>query len=172
MGFLPGPIAMMSYKKKFFGKNYAHLIHAVLREAKHWGLSDLEIMGSFLSDRNSCQMCLSDHKAVASQMLDPAIIQAVLENHSTAPISNKLKVCLDLLEKLAQAPETLTAEDFLPLKTEGLSHAAIEEVMLVALVFCSINRIVDALGFELAPHPDKVGKFLHKRGYKLASLPG
>ena len=29
-----------------------------------------------------------------------------------------------------------------------------------------------AFDFELAPHPDKVGKFLFKNGYKMAALPG
>lgn len=171
MGYIPGPIAMMSYKKKFFGKKYAQLIHLGLREAKHWELAELEIMGTFLSHRNACHICLSDHSAVVSQVLDPTTMQAILDNHHTAPISNKLKCSLDLLEKIALRPDDLVSEDFLPLKVEGLSHAAIKEVLWVALIFCSMNRISDALGFELAPEAEKVGKFLFKRGYKLASLP-
>lgn len=172
MGFVPGPIAMMSYKKKFFGKGFSQLVHAGLREAKHWKWVDLEIMGAFVSHRNTCKICLSDHIAVASQVIDPAKMQLILDDHHTAPISQKMKLSLDLLEKLAQTPENLGKEDFIPLKEQGLSQEAIEEVMLVALIFCTINRISDALDFELSPDPEKVGKFLFTRGYKLASLPG
>jgi uncharacterized peroxidase-related enzyme len=172
MGFIPGPILLLSYRKGFFGHSFSRLIHQVLRKAEHWTLAELELMGAFLSSCNSCQMCLSDHRAVASQAMDPALAEAVLNDYHTAPIDKRMRSTLTFLEKLALHPETVTSTDLQAMRENGLSPEAITEAAEVCMIFASMNRIVDAFGFEIGPDPVKAGQFLLKNGYKVACLRG
>ena len=172
MGYVPGPILMLSYRKRFFGRPYSRLIHQVLRKAEHWSLAELELMAAFISDRNSCQMCLSDHRTVASLAGDTALAESVLKDYRSAPISESLRSTLAFLEKLAITPGSLAKADLQPMLDSGLSEAAIVEAAEVCMIFATMNRIVDAFGFEIGPKPDKAGRFLLKNGYQVACLKG
>lgn len=172
MGYIPGPILLLSYRKKFFGKPFSQLIQEVMRKADHWTLAELELMGAFVSSCNACKMCLSDHTAVAKQAMDPELMDAVLTDYTTAPIDERLRSALEFLEKLALHPEKLTAADLQPMRANGLSAEAIAEAAEVCMIFATMNRIVDAFGFEIGPDPSKSGEFLFKNGYGVACLKG
>ena len=172
LGFLPGPILILSYRKRFLGKYFSRLIHQVLRKAKYWSIAELELFGAFVSAKNACQMCTSDHQAVASQAMESSVIKAVLEDYKTAPINELLRVTLAFLEKLSLQPHELTHEDIQPMKDLGLSNEAVVEAAEVCMTFAIMNRLVDAFGFEVGGSPEKTGSFLFKNGYKIASLMG
>ena len=172
MGFVPGPISLLSYRKSFFGKGFSLYIHEVLRFSKHWTLAELEMFGAFISKSNSCHTCASDHKAVAANAMDVETLTAVLDDYKTAPVSDKIKAVLGFLEKLSLQPDLLSKEDILELKSHGLSHEAIEEAAHVVAVFAIINRLADSFDFKMAPNAGKVGRFLFKNGYKKACLAG
>lgn len=172
LGFLPGPILILSYRKRFLGKHFSRLIHQVLRKAEHWNIAELELFGAFISAKNACQMCTSDHQAVASQAMKSSLIKAVLEDYENAPIDEQLRMTLAFLEKLTLQPHELACEDLQPMKDIGLSDEAIVEAVEVCMIFAIMNRLVDALGFEVGGNPEKTGDFLFKNGYKIASLMG
>lgn len=172
MGYVPGPILLLSYRKRFFGKHFSRLIHQILRKAEHWSVAELEMMGAFVSSKNSCQMCLSDHQAVASQVMDDSLLHAVLHDYQSAPIDERLRTTFAFLEQLTLHPEALSADDLRPMLSAGLSQAAIAEAAEVCMVFAIMNRLVDAFGFEIGPNPAKAGKFLFKNGYEVACLKG
>ncbi|MEN0050199.1 MAG: hypothetical protein AAF806_24250 [Bacteroidota bacterium] len=172
LGFLPGPILILSYRKRFLGKHFARLIHQVLRKAKHWSVAELELFGAFVSAKNACQMCTSDHQAVASQAMDVSVIKTVLEDYKNAPVGEHLRVTLAFLEKLSLQPHKLTYADLQPMKDIGLSNEVIVEAAEVCMTFAIMNRLVDAFGFEVGGNPEKTGSFLFKNGYKIASLMG
>lgn len=172
MGTVPGPISALSYRRDFFGKDYAIWIHEVLRSAEHWTLGELEVMGAFISYKNACKYCLRDHIAVAENAMAPEIIVQVMKDYTRAEISPQLKATLGYLEKLTLNPQSLTQSDLQPLWDAGISKAAAQEASQVCAVFSTMNRLADAFDFELAPKPEKVGKFLFKNGYSMASLKG
>ena len=172
MGFLPGPIAVLSYRRSFFGKYFEVWLQQALRKAKHWSVGEIELIGAFVSSKNACQYCTSDHRAVAKMALDVTVIDAVLEDYRSAPIDERMKVTLAFLERLSQSPAALSVADLEPLRQAGLNDEAIEEAMHICAVFCTINRLADAFDFEMAPDPEKVGRFLYKNGYGMSSLRG
>ena len=93
----------------------------------------------------------------------------MLEDWRTAPIDPKLRATVGFLEKLTLAPADVRPADLEPLRTAGVSDAAIEDAIQVCVLFNIYDRIADALGFEL-PGPDGYaasGRSLLRRGYLL-----
>ncbi len=95
------------------------------------------------------------------------VTRAVLDDWCIAPIDKKLRAALSLIEKLTLRPDQIEPGDIDALRAEGLSDEAIEDVIHVTVVFNMIDRIADALGFEI-PTPTgfaKMADVLLKRGY-------
>lgn len=172
MGEVPGPIAVMSYRRQFFGKHFAPWLNQAMRKMKHWTVGEVELMAAFVSKNNECQYCYGDHVAVAKNVYEEKLVMAIIEDIDTAPIEAKLKVTLQFLQKLTVNPSALTKNDIAPLREVGLSNDAIQEAVQVCGAFSVVNRLADAFDFELSSQPAKVGRFLFKNGYGMASVKG
>lgn len=96
------------------------------------------------------------------------MVKAALADYKTAPLDEKLRATLALLEKVTLAPSEVTAADVAPALAAGVTRAAIEEALWVAYVFAIFNRMADALSFALLPPETlpKVARMLLRRGYK------
>jgi alkylhydroperoxidase family enzyme len=91
----------------------------------------------------------------------------VVENYRTAPIDEKLRAMLGLLETFTLHPEQLSASHVLEVLSAGVTREAIRDAFYVAFLFNALDRLADTLGWEL---PDqsyyaKAGQFLLKKGY-------
>lgn len=95
-------------------------------------------------------------------------MQHVLADYKTAPIDEKLRATLALLEKMTLAPDTLTSEDVRPVLARGVTREALVDAFYVAFLFNTYDRLADTLGWELPDrrYYSKAGKFLLKRGYR------
>lgn len=91
----------------------------------------------------------------------------VLADYRTARIPGRLQAMLAFVEKLTVTPEEVGPADVLALRSAGLSDEAIEDAVHVTANFAVINRIADALGFELASPKalTRYADFLLQRGY-------
>ena len=101
-------------------------------------------------------------------MLGEAVTEAVLADWRTAPIDEKLRAMLGFIEKLTLRPDEVGPDDVRPLLAAGLSESAIEDAIHVCAAFNVIDRIADALDFEVV---SKEGfrvstKALLTRGYE------
>jgi uncharacterized peroxidase-related enzyme len=96
-----------------------------------------------------------------------ALIQAVLADYRTAPISEKLRAMLGFLEKLTFRPAEVGPEDAASLRAAGLSDEEIESALHVCTLFNVINRVADSLGFEEADRRgyERSGRRLLSVGY-------
>jgi alkylhydroperoxidase family enzyme len=100
---------------------------------------------------------------------DGDLVQAVLDDWRTAPISEPLRATLGFLKKLTLAPAELTPADADAVRDLGVSDAALADAIYVCTLFCIIDRMADTLNFYL---PDQKGynqdaASLLKRGYKM-----
>jgi alkylhydroperoxidase family enzyme len=91
----------------------------------------------------------------------------VVENYRTAPIDEKLRAVLGLLETFTLHPEQLHASHVRDVLDAGVTREAIRDAFYVAFLFNTYDRLADTLGWEL---PDqryyaKAGQFLLKKGY-------
>ena len=73
------------------------------------------------------------------------MVQAVLDDWHNAPIDEKLRMTLGLLEKVTLSPAKVSSADIDPLLQAGISKHAIEDALLVCACFNIISRIADAL---------------------------
>jgi alkylhydroperoxidase family enzyme len=94
---------------------------------------------------------------------------AVIEDYRTAPIDEKLRAMISLLETFTQRPDELTPADVRAVLATGVSREAIRDAFYVAFLFNTYDRLADTLGWELPEdrYYGKAGSFLLKKGYKL-----
>ncbi len=96
--------------------------------------------------------------------MDPELVSAVLEDASQAPVSARLRAALEIAEAITRDPGGSYSDLLGRARDAGLDDAAIEDLANVAFHFNFINRVADALDFEL-PTADKVpllAKFLDR----------
>jgi uncharacterized peroxidase-related enzyme len=174
-GYVPGPMAVMSYRRDFFGKYFASILQMAMRRARAWRVGDVELFAAFVSQQNQCTYCIGDHTAVAVLALnDRDLIQVALANWRSAPVTEPRRAMLGFLEKLSLHPSTLEDHDIQRLRDVGLTDQAIEEAIRVCFAFTIVNRLADALDFEVPSDAStqKAARMLFMAGYGRSSLPG
>ena len=73
------------------------------------------------------------------------MVEAVLEDWHTAPLDEKVRVTLGLLEKVTLTPGEVGPPDVAPLRAAGVNEQAIKDALVVCALFNIIDRMADAL---------------------------
>jgi alkylhydroperoxidase family enzyme len=96
------------------------------------------------------------------------ILDDRLNKLDEAEISVAARAVLPLLEKFTSEHDNLTAADISAVREQGVSDEAINDAFYVAYLFNIINRMADALRFEIGSQADfdKSTKSLLGRGYR------
>jgi alkylhydroperoxidase family enzyme len=91
----------------------------------------------------------------------------VLDDWRTAPIDEKLRATLGLIEALTLSPEAVGPEDVARVRQAGVSNAALRDAVYVCALFNTIDRISDALDFAVLSTDGfrKAAKLLLRFGY-------
>jgi alkylhydroperoxidase family enzyme len=84
-----------------------------------------------------------------------------------APINEKLRAMLGLLERSTLHPEELSANHVRAVIATGVTHEAIRDAFYVGFLFNTYDRLADTLGWELPVEGYylKAGRRLLKKGY-------
>ena len=96
-------------------------------------------------------------------------MKPILEDYRTAPIDEKLRAMIELLETFSMRPGEIAPADVRVVLDTGVSREAIRDAFYVAFLFNTYDRLADTLGWELPEdrYYPKAGKFLLKQGYRL-----
>jgi alkylhydroperoxidase family enzyme len=96
-------------------------------------------------------------------------IRPVLDDYRSAPIDEKLRAMLGLLETFTMRPEQLGPNDVRAVLDVGVTREAIRDAFYVAFLFNVYDRLADTLGWELPQdgYYAKAGQFLLKKGYSV-----
>jgi len=78
--------------------------------------------------------------------LDPALVDALEKDYTTAPISAQERVMLDYVVKITRDATKVWKDDHERLRAAGFDDKAILQITLIASWFNYINRVADALG--------------------------
>jgi alkylhydroperoxidase family enzyme len=102
-------------------------------------------------------------------VLGEELTQAVFADPDTAPISPQLKAALALVRKLTLSPEEVRADDIRVTLKAGVSEDGVLDVLYVCFAFNLIDRVSDALGFDLMDEGGyrQAAQALLRFGYKL-----
>ncbi|MEM7153068.1 MAG: hypothetical protein AAF799_09500 [Myxococcota bacterium] len=106
--------------------------------------------------------------------IDQAVVDAVLEDHRTAPIEEPVRAALELVYRLTTEPDSFGPEHIEAALEAGLDERAIHEAMYVCFAFNVIDRLADAFEFEIhdATHQGITARMLGRLGYWPSALPG
>jgi uncharacterized peroxidase-related enzyme len=132
-----------------------------------------ELIAAYTSNLNNCKYCASTHGAIARHQLgkDSKIVQEVLSNPDTAPISSKLKALLKIASKVQQDGKKVGAAEIDMAKKEGATDKEIHDTVLITAAFCMYNRYVDGLATWAPEDPsvyDQIGRQRASEGYLTA----
>jgi hypothetical protein len=93
----------------------------------------------------------------------------VFADPGTAPIAPRLRAALGLVRKLTLSPEEVGAGDVRAVLSAGVSEDAVRDAVYVCFAFNLIDRVSDALGFDLMDEKGyrRGARVLLRVGYKL-----
>ena len=94
---------------------------------------------------------------------------SVIKDYRTAPIDERVRATLRLLETFTLRPDDIGPSDVRAVLATGVTREMIRDAFYVAFLFNTYDRLADTLGWELPDQPyyAKAGKFLLKKGYQL-----
>ena len=94
-------------------------------------------------------------------------MKPVLDDYRTAPIDEKLRAMLALLEIFTLRPDEIGGSDVRTALAAGVTREQIRDAFYVAFLFNTYDRLADTLGWELPEegYYAKAGQFLLKKGY-------
>ncbi|HET6172760.1 MAG TPA: hypothetical protein VFD90_09145 [Gaiellales bacterium] len=100
-------------------------------------------------------------------MYGAEVLDDRLDNLDQAEISAGARAMLPLLEQFTLDHEGITAADVARVRDAGVGDEAIVDAFTVAYLFNIINRMADALRFEIGSQAefDSAAKVLLGRGY-------
>jgi uncharacterized peroxidase-related enzyme len=78
--------------------------------------------------------------------LDEALIEALKQDYTTAPITEQERVMLDYVVKLTKDATKVWKDDHDRLRAAGFDDKGILQITLIASWFNYINRVADGLG--------------------------
>jgi alkylhydroperoxidase family enzyme len=99
--------------------------------------------------------------------LGGGITKRIIDDYRTAPIDEKLRAMLGLIETFMMHPGELTPEKVRGVLATGVTREGIRDAFYVAFLFNTYDRLADTLGWELPDqrYYDKAGQFLLRKGY-------
>lgn len=164
---LPDAARVAFYHSGFVGPTFGAWTQTVMRGPSEWSVAERELMAAMVARWNSCTFCTGAHRAIAIRGLDPAVVDACLTDHNTAPIAEPLRATLGFLEAMTRDPEKLSAAHTRTALHAGVTHAQLVDAAAVAALFNVITRYADALDFAIPTRRefDKAAGMMLKRGY-------
>lgn len=78
--------------------------------------------------------------------MNEALIEALKQDYTTAPITEQERVMLDYVVKLTKDATKVWKDDHDRLRAAGFDDKAILQITLIASWFNYINRVADSLG--------------------------
>lgn len=163
----PDAARVAFYHRNFAGPELNAWTQRAMRGKSEWSVAERELMAAMVAQWNSCPFCVGAHSSVAVHGMEPATVQAALEDYSTAPVPDKLRAMLRFLEKMTREPDELDADDAGSVMAAGVTRSQLTDAVAVATLFNIITRYANALDFELPTDKEfaRSSGILLKRGY-------
>lgn len=164
---LPDAARVAFYHKNFFSAPLGAWTQAAMRGPSAWSVGERELMAAMVAKWNSCAFCVGAHGAVAAKTMTRPVVDAVLADFRSAPITEPLKGALAFLEIMTLRPMALSADSAREALRSGLTTADLKDAAAIAALFNIITRYADALNFAMptASEFDRAADMLLKRGY-------
>jgi uncharacterized peroxidase-related enzyme len=166
---LPDAARVAFYHKDFFSAPLGAWTQTAMRGPSAWSIGERELMAAMVAKWNSCAFCVGAHGAVAAKTMTRPVVDAVLADFRSAPITEALKGALEFLQIMTLRPMELSVDHASEALRSGVTNDALQDAAAVAALFNIIARYTDALDFAMptAAEFDRAADMLLKRGYAL-----
>jgi uncharacterized peroxidase-related enzyme len=143
----PGITGPMRFRPET-AKPLNELADVLLRGPHSLTRGERELIAAHVSGLNECEFCCASHSAFAAAQLDGgmSVVDRVLADVDTAPVSAKLRALLRIASAVRDDGRTVTPELVAGARAEGATDVEIHDTVLIAAAFCMFNRYVDGLG--------------------------
>lgn len=168
---VPGIRSLVMFRPES-GQYLYELAQVLLRGESPLSEVERELIAAYVSSRNDCTFCMSSHAAVARYLFKDKkqIVDFVLQDYKSAPISNKLKTLLTIADKVQINGKKVLPEDVEEARKHGAVDRDIHDTVLIAATFSMFNRYVDGLASFTPMDPkvyEEMGVRLGEKGYVL-----
>ncbi|NOX74215.1 MAG: peroxidase [Alphaproteobacteria bacterium] len=140
-------------------------LEGILRAEGEFSIGERELIAAYVSGLNACTFCYGSHR-VYSEVFGIArgVVDALLVDIDTAPVTQNLKPVMRYVKKLTVLPSKMVQGDADAVFEAGWSEAALYEAVQVCAAFNLMNRIVEGVGvtFDYDQH-DEVRRELRNR---------
>ncbi|MGQ0741057.1 MAG: carboxymuconolactone decarboxylase family protein [Alphaproteobacteria bacterium] len=139
----------------------------LMRGPSPLSIGERELIAAYVSGLNACTYCHGVHGVTAAAFgMEQNVLQALLDNIETAPVSDKIKPVLHYVRKLTVLPSRLTMADADAVFAAGWDDRALYDAVSVCALFNFMNRLVEGIGITAGPEYFRLsGERLHKGGY-------
>ena len=109
---VPGIRSLVMFRPET-GKYLYELAQVLLRDESPLTPAERELIAAHVSERNNCMFCMSSHAAAARELFkeERDVVDSVITNVATAPVSPKMKTLLNIAGKVQQNGKNVTPED-------------------------------------------------------------
>ena len=168
---VPGIRSLVMFRPET-GKPLYELAQVLLRDPSPLTPAERELIATHVSSRNDCMFCMSSHAAAARELFgsESEVVDCVIQNVSTAPVTEKMKALLNIAGKVQISGKAVTAEDVAVARKHGATDRDIHDTVLIAAAFCMFNRYVDGLASYTPMNFEEyvpMGKRMATMGYVL-----
>ena len=166
---LPGIVGLFAFKPETAATIRA-FTQQLLRGPSSLTPGEREMIAAVVSRRNECRFCAMSHTAAAEQVTgDPELVEAVIRDPASAPVSERMRTLLVVASKVQSSGLDVTADDIAAARAAGASDDDLHDTVLVAAAFCMFNRYVDGLAANTPTDPamyEMMGRELAENGYR------
>lgn len=168
---VPGIRSLVMFRPET-GKPLYELAQVLLRNESPLTPAERELIATHVSDRNECVFCASSHAAAARELFgdERKVVDCVIVDVDSAPISAKMKALLKIAGKVQQSGKSVLPEDIAEARKHGAGDRDIHDTVLIAATFSMFNRYVDGLA-SLTPTDPKAYEEMGKRMSTLGYVP-
>jgi uncharacterized peroxidase-related enzyme len=164
----PGITAGYNYRPET-ASPMRELAQVLLHGPSSLSRGERELIAAYVSVLNDCHFCRASHSAAAARHLgDASLVQRVMADFKSAPISPKIKALLTIAEKVQQDGKLVTAVEIRAARAAGATDLEIHDTVLITAAFCMYARYVDGLDTWQPDDPEvyaQIGRRLADEGY-------
>lgn len=143
---LPGIRALLAFSPATAAP-IGELANLMLRTNEGLTMVERELIAAHVSYLNDCFYCHESHGAIAVCYLDgdKELVEKVKKDHLNAPVSDKLKALLTIAGNVQKGGMYVTKDQVYNARLSGATDKDIHDTVLIAAMFCMMNRYVDGL---------------------------
>ena len=152
----PGITGLLAYRPET-ARPIEALVDVLLVSPNPLDRGERELIAAYVSALNECTFCRNAHSAFAAAQLDAGmpLVEQVCADLDSAPVSRKLRALLRIAAAVQRDGRAVTLELITAARAEGATEIEVHDTVLIAAMFCMINRYVDGLGTFAPTDPSR-----------------